>query len=196
MLITFLSSLKEFFTPKDYRIVSEELEYTVDHDIKYQIEDPFWAEEAHDWDDGILDTYYVKRPKGFRHTVVPQNVMRTILRIRYYFNGLVYKAISNDISFRPGEEVDDTDMHFSIPIRSAWLVDHDDKPMRNITEKVRRYAGPRNDFHGQKVPLEDFLYYDRSILEDLYPSICITNTLGMKKTVSTLNGFITDLRIP
>jgi len=196
MLITFLSSLKEFFTPKDYRIVSEELEYTVDHDIKYQIEDPFWAEEAHDWDDGILDTYYVKRPKGFRHTVVPQNVMRTILRIRYYFNGLVYKAISNDISFRPGEEVDDTDMHFSIPIRSAWLVDHDDKPMRNITEKVRRYAGPRNDFHGQKVPLEDFLYYDRSILEDLYPSICIMNTLGMKKTVSTLNGFITDLRIP
>ncbi len=196
MLITFLSSLKEFFTPKDYRIVSEELEYTVDHDIKYQIEDPFWAEEAHDWDDGILDTYYVKRPKGFRHTVVPQNVTRTILRIRYYFNGVVYKAISNDISFRPGEEVDDTDMHFSIPIRSAWLVDHDDKPMRNITEKVRRYAGPRNDFHGQKVPLEDFLYYDRSILEDLYPSICITNTLGMKKTVSTLNGFITDLRIP
>ena len=30
-------------------------------------------------------------------------------------------------------------MHFSIPLSSAWLVDHDDKPMRNITEKVKRY---------------------------------------------------------
>ena len=52
-------------------------------------------------------------------------------------------------------------MHFSIPLSSAWIVDHDDKPMRDITEKVKRYSGPRNDFHGQKVPLEHFLFYDR-----------------------------------
>jgi hypothetical protein len=181
--------------PKDYKIVSEELEYTIDHDIKYQIEDFFWAAEAHDWDDGILDTYYVKRAKGFRNTVVPQNVMRTLVRIKYYFNGRVYKAISNDIEFMPGVDVKN-DMHFSIPLRSVWLVDHDDKPVRNITEKVKRYAGPRNDFHGQRVSLEDFLYYDRSILEDLYPKVIVTNTLGMKKTVCTIDGFITDLQIP
>jgi hypothetical protein len=87
-------------------------------------------------------------------------------------------------------------MHFSIPLSSAWIVDHDDKPIRNITEKVKRYSGPRNDFHGQKVALEDFLYYDRETLKESFPKIILANTLGMKKTLSTLEDFTTDLQIP
>jgi len=68
--------------------------------------------------------------------------------------------------------------------------------MRNITEKVKRYSGPRNDFHGQNVPLEHFLYYDRDVLEDRFPKIILSNTLGMKKTLSTLDDCTTDLQIP
>ena len=115
--------------------------------------------------------------------------------MRYYFNGKVYTAISNSLDFKPGEN-EDTSMHFSIPLSSAWIVDHDDKPMRNITEKVKRYSGPRNDFHGQKVSLENFLYYDRDVLKDRFPKIVLANTLGMKKTLSTLEDFTTDLQIP
>jgi len=87
-------------------------------------------------------------------------------------------------------------MHFSIPLSSAWIVDHDDKPMRNITEKVKRYSGPRNDFHGQKVPLEHFLYYDKETLKESFPKIVLVGTLGMKKNISTLDSFTTDLQIP
>jgi hypothetical protein len=200
MLVKLLSTLylfyKQIITPRDYSIISEELEYEIDHDIKYQIEDDFWLEESKDWEDGILDSYYVNvTGKKFRNTVVPQNVTQTILRVRYYFNGKAYTAISNDLNFKPGKD-EDTSMHFSIPLSSAWIVDHDDKPMRNITEKVKRYSGPRNDFHGQKVPLEHFLYYDRETLEDTFPKIVLSNTLGMKKTLSTLGDFTTDLQIP
>ena len=200
MLTKLLSTIFFFYkyltTPRDYSVISEEIEYAVDHDMKYQIEDDFWLAESKDWEDGILDEYYVNATgKNFRHTMIPQNVKWTILRVRYYFNGKRYTAISNDLNFKPGEG-EDTAMHFSIPLNNAWIVDQDDKPMRDITEKIKRYSGPRNDFHGQKVPLEHFLYYDRDVLKDRFPKIVLTNTLGMKKLLSTLNDFTTDLQIP
>jgi hypothetical protein len=200
MLTKLLSSIFFFYkyltTPRDYSIISEEIEYAVDHDMKYQIEDEFWLNESKDWEDEVLDEYYVNATgKKFRHTMVPQNIKWIILRVRYYFNGKQYTAISNDIDFKPGDN-EDNSMHFSVPFSSAWVVDHDDKPIRNITEKVKRYSGPRNDFHGQKVSLEHFLYYDRDVLEKQFPKIILKGTLGLQKIVSTLDGFTTDLQIP
>jgi hypothetical protein len=199
MLVKLLSNLlflyKNLTTPPDYKIIKEELEYKIDYDLKYQTDDKFWVEESKDWD-GILDEYYVDvTGRDFRSTAVPQNVKYIILRIKYFYNGHVYTAISNDINFKPGEN-EDTAMHFSIPLSSAWIVDHDDKPIRNITEKVKRYSGPRNDFHGQKVPLEHLLYYDRIVLEERFPKIVLKNALGMKKVLSTTEDFTTGLQIP
>lgn len=198
MLLKLLSTLyylyKKLVTPNDYTIVSEEIEYNLDNDMKYLVEDEFWEKESKDWD-GILDQYYVDvTGEDFRNTTIPQNVEKIILRIKYYFNGRIYTAISNDINFRPGEKEDG--MNFHIPLSSVWIVDHNEKPIRNITEKVKRYAGPRNDFHGEKVPLEDFLYYEPEYLNDELPNVILTNGIGMKKVVSTTTGFITDLRIP
>ena len=85
-------------------------------------------------------------------------------------------------------------MSFNVPLTSAWLVDHDDKPVRDVTEKVKRYIGPRGDFHKQNVSLYHFLYYDIETLEERFPKIIVKNTLGMKKVISTINGFTTDLR--
>ena len=130
-----------------------------------------------------------------RNTFVPQNVENLILRIKYYFNGIVYTSVSNDINFKPMSDKENT-MSFNIPLSSAWIVDHDDKPLQNITEKVKRYSGPKNDFHGQKVTIEDFLYYEPKFLKERFPKITIINGIGMKKTVSTIDGFTTDLRIP
>lgn len=200
MALSFLSTVytlyKNAATPRDYQILSEQLEYKIDYDMKYQVEDPFWENESGDWD-GILEEFHVNATgKKFRHTSVPQNVVYVVLRVKYYVNGKVYTAVSNDINFTPGEVVDTSGVHFNIPLSSAWIVDSGDKPVRNITEKVKRYAGPRCDFHGERVPLEYFLYYDTSVLRDRFPRIVLTNALGMKKSVSTLDGFTTDLRIP
>lgn len=200
MLTKLLSSIFFFYkyivTPRDYTIISEELEYVIDHDLDYMIEDDFWVKESKDWEDGILDGYYTNvTGMKFRKTIVPQNVKYIILRVKYYFNGKKYTSISNDINFKPGQGEDNA-MHFSIPLSSAWIVDHDDKPMRDITEKVKRYSGPRNDFHGQKVPLEHFLFYDREVLKERFPKIILSNTLGMKKTLSTLDDFTINLQIP
>tara|TARA_Y100000741_G_scaffold225997_1_gene172591 strand:+ start:1048 stop:1647 length:600 start_codon:yes stop_codon:yes gene_type:complete len=199
MLFNFLSNVififKKITTPKDYHVVKEELEYSVDYNLKYLVEDTFWRSESKDWD-GILENFYVNvTGSEFRHTSIPQNVKDIVLRVKYFYNGHLYTVITNDINFLPGENEDST-MHFSIPLTSVWIVDHDDKPMVNITEKVKRYAGPRGDFHKEKVPLKDFLYYEHEHLEKKMPKIMLANGLGMKKIVSTLTGFTTDLRIP
>jgi hypothetical protein len=199
MLIKLLSNVLYFYkkltTPRDYTIISEELEYRVDYRMKYHVEDPFWEQEERDWD-GILDEFYlVATGQPFRYTVIPQNVKNLVLRVKYWYGGKVYKAISQDINFRPGENVT-REMSFSIPLSSAWIVDHDDKPQVDITQKVKRYAGPRNDFHGERVPLKEFLYYTTKTLRTKYPKIVLGNSLGMKKTILTLEDFTTDLRIP
>jgi hypothetical protein len=200
MLFKLLSNLIYFYkkitTFPDYYIVSKSLTYEIDPDIRYKTEDPFWEIESKDWEDGILTEYYTDVTyRNSMHTCIPQNVKNVILRVKYMFNGKVYTAISNNINFLPGVD-EDKNVHFSIPLSSAWLVDHDDKPIRDITEKVKRYSGPRCDFHKEKVPIDQFLYYDRSYLETHLPKIIIKNALGMTKTISTLDTCITDLRIP
>ena len=199
MLIKLLSNVLYFYakltTPWDYTIISEELEYKVDYRMKYQVEDSFWEEERKDWD-GVLDEFHCYvTGKPFRHTVVPQNVKDLILRVKYWYCGKIYKAISKDINFKPGED-EEVGMSFSIPVSSVWIVDHNDKPQVDITEKVKRYAGPRNDFHKQHVPLKDFLYYTQKTLIKKFPKIMISNSLGMKKLLLTTEDFTTDLRIP
>ena len=199
MLIKLLSNVFYFYkkltTPPDYTVISEELEYVIDYRMKYQVEDPFWEQEEKDWD-GILDEFHLYATgRPFRHTIVPQNVKNLTLRVKYWYGGKIYKAISQDINFKPGEN-ESADMSFSIPLSSAWIVDHDDKPQVNITEKVKRYAGPRNDFHGQSVPLRIFLYYTQKKLNTKFPKIMLSNSLGMKKTLLTTEDLTTDLRIP
>jgi len=82
LLSTLILWYKNITTPKDYSIISEELEYKIDYDLKYQLEDAFWREESKDWD-GILEEYYVDvTGRNFRGTTIPQNVKYVILRVR------------------------------------------------------------------------------------------------------------------
>ena len=199
MLIKLLSNVLYFYkkltTPRDYTIISEELEYRIDYRMKYKIEDEFWEKESKDWD-GVLDEFHsVVTGKSYRNTIPPQNVKNLIVRVKYWYDGRIYKSISRDINFRPGEN-EAEGMNFSIPLSSAWIVDHDDKPQVDITEKVNRHAGPRHEFHRQEVALKDFLYYTSKTLEKKFPKIILTNSLGMKKLVVTTKDLTTDLRIP
>jgi hypothetical protein len=68
--------------------------------------------------------------------------------------------------------------------------------VRDVTRKVKRYAGPKGDFHGSDVKLSDLLFYDEDVLAEKYPKIQITNALGVKKVVSTLTGTTMNLRSP
>ena len=87
-------------------------------------------------------------------------------------------------------------MSFHLPLTSAQLMDVDDKPVKDVLEKIRRYSGPHSDFHGEKIKISDMFYYTEPFLATTYPKIKIKNCFGMVKSVDTATGYLTDLRLP
>jgi hypothetical protein len=186
---------KYMVTMPDYYIEHVNMIYTVDPMKSYDIKDKLWKDESKYWDQHTDEMYSDLTYKNYMTTTVPENVKKTILRMKYWYNGTVYKLITENMKFCLPDDLK-SGFSFSIPLGEAWLVDHDDKPVRDITKKVKRYAGPKNDFHGEKVRIRDMLYYTEDTLRKDYPTIRLTNALGMSKSVSTLTGFTTDLRLP
>lgn len=183
---------KRLTTPENWSIIRETLEYDVVHDVKYEVEDAFWARESRDWADRILSSYWVDcTNSGVRNTVVPNCVSKTVYRVKYWYNTRVYTLVTTDLH-QEWPPTQGKSMTFSLPYVAAWLCDEDDKPVRNVTEKIRRVAGPHTDFHGQRVALRDVLYFDEDTLREVYPKLKITNALGQHKVISTLDGFTTD----
>lgn len=194
-VINLLTSIYGFYkkvvTPPDYSIISEELEYYVTPGIKYEIDDAFWRDESRHWDE-MQSLYTDVTGRPYRGTVVPQNIEKILLRVKYWYNGRVYKMITTDVNEQFPPDMGGS-MVFSIPLVGAWLCDEDDKPVLCVTEKIRRYAGPKNDYHGCNVPLRDVLFYDEDTLRKKYPKLMLQNALGIKRVFSTLEDSTLDL---
>tara|TARA_X000000368_G_scaffold219472_1_gene173152 strand:- start:1475 stop:2086 length:612 start_codon:yes stop_codon:yes gene_type:complete len=195
VIIWVYDRIKYVVSKPDYKIIDQSMEYTIDNNIIPEELSDFWEDEYDEWD-GETETFY-KNLNGidYNQSVVPNNVTHIILRIKYWYNDKMYKYLVNDLDHKwPPENI--SGVIFNIPIVTAVLLDSDDKPVKDLLNKIKRYAGPRCNFHGQKVKISDMLYYDDETLELEYPSIKIKNAIGMVKKVSTVDGYITDLRIP
>lgn len=195
VIIWVYDRIKYVVSKPDYKIIDQSIEYTIDNNIIPEELSDLWEDEYYEWD-GETETFY-KNLNGidYNQSVVPNNVTHIILRIKYWYNDKMYKYLVNDLDHKwPPENV--SGVIFNIPIVTAVLLDSDDKPVKDLLNKIKRYAGPRCNFHGQKVKISDMLYYDDETLELEYPSIKIKNAIGMVKKVSTVDGYITDLRIP
>ena len=197
-LIVWVYGLYRKITDKpDFKIESRSLEYSVDHDKDYEVDKGgFWEKESKTWQDGILTNYWVDvTDSQYYKEKIPENVYRTILRIRYWYGNKQYKFITTKvdsdwpISMKEG-------ITFNIPLSSALLIDYNNKPVRDVTSKIRKYGGPRSDFHGEDVPICDMLRYNHATLKDQFPKIKLTNAIVMTKVVSSYEDDIKHLRIP
>lgn len=197
-LIIWVYGLYRKITDKpDFKIESRSLEYTIDHEKEYQVDKGgFWDKESKSWDDGILNEYWVDVTDiPYYDEKIPENVEHIILRIRYWYGNKQYKFITTNV---------DTDwpvplkegISFSIPLTSAMLLDYTNKPVRDITSKIKKYAGPKSDFHGEDVPICDMLRYNISVLKEEFPKIKLTNAIGMTKIVTSYEDDVKSLRIP
>tara|TARA_B100001996_G_scaffold58926_2_gene41924 strand:- start:9370 stop:9987 length:618 start_codon:yes stop_codon:yes gene_type:complete len=189
--------IKEVFSQPDYKIMDTSMEYFLDNEkapIPEEL-DEFWKEEYDEWDGETESFLKTLNYTEYKNTKIPDNVNKTIVRIKYWYNDILYKYLTYDTEhIWPPERKNG--VVFNIPIVSATLLDSDDKPVKDLLNKIRRYAGPRHDFHDEKVKISDMLYYDIETLENEYPRIKLKNVLGMQKTVSTVDGYVTDLRVP
>lgn len=177
-------------TPRDHEIYAEDLEYYVDPTVRYQIDDAFWKDESRHWD-ALHALYTDVRGKPYRGTDVPECVQKLLVRVKYWYHGRKYTFLTDDINFKfPPLKVG---MSFTLPIVRATLLDHDDKPVRDVTTKITRLAGPKYDFHNQRVAIRDMFFFDEDRLRRDFPKIKLTNAIGQSSISSTLTDDATNL---
>ena len=149
-------SIKNILSKSDYKIIESSMEYKLNNEKTPSELDEFWEDEFEEWD-GETDFFYKDlTDKDYKNTQIPSNVEKTIVRIKYWYNDKMYKYLTYDMNhvwpprFSSG-------IHFNIPIVSAHLLDSYDKPVKDLLNKIRRYAGTRVDFKGEKVKIRDML---------------------------------------
>lgn len=183
-----LIRLSLLFKRPDYKVIDRSMEYWVDHEKDFVTHDDFWERESEGWDRGT-DTYY--RQLGDQKVPRPPDVVtKVLIRIKYWYNNRIYKYLTYDLD-HAWPPVVERGVHFNMPLSSAQLLDVDGRPVKDLLDKIRRYRGPSGT-DGQKVAIADMLYYEQG----LYPKIVLKNILGLSKTVSTSDGYITDLQVP
>ena len=187
-LIDAIFYFKSLLKRPDYKVIDRQLEYWVTPGEDYFTEDPFWERQSDEWDDHT-ETYCAQYDD--RVPPPPAVVTKTLIRIKYWYNNRVYKYLTYDRD-HPWPPPAPTGVHFNMPLTSAQLLDVDGTPVKDILDKIKRYAGPRGDFYGEKIKIADMFYFE----EGLYPKVSLKNVFGMSKTVSTSDGYISDLRIP
>jgi hypothetical protein len=161
------------FRIKDYTIQKVTLEYIVKEDSGAPEDlNSFWSKQQSEWVN-IPDIFTVN-VDGADFLPLPACVQNPILKITYVFNSREYVYVTRDMeySWPPKKSA----MRFAIPYKHAVLVDSSDTPVKNITNEVNQYAGPRSDFHGAPVPLTDMI--DRP-----FTKLILTNIMNQQSVV-------------
>lgn len=184
-----LITLRRFFRRPDYRIIDRSMEYWVDHEKDFVTHDAFWERESEGWDRGT-DTYFRHLDRDQVVPPPPEVVTKILIRIKYWYNDRVYKYLTYDRD-HAWPPVTERGVHFNMPLTSAHLLDKDGRPIKDLVEKIRRYRGPSGT-DGQKIDVADMLYYEKGE----YPKILLKNIFGLTKSVSTCDGYISDLQVP
>ena len=190
-LINVICFIKTLLKKPDYKIISRELEYWVENGKDYVTSNTFWEDQSGEWDDET-ETYAVELNENERVPEPPDVVTKLLIRVKYWYNNHVYKYLTYDREYTWPPHTE-KGMRFSIPLVSAQLLNKDGHPVKDVLAKVKRYTGPHEC---EKVKISDMLYYDEETLKESLPKILLKNILGVKKMVSTTDGYITDLRIP
>ena len=163
-----------FFQYKNYDVVSASLEYKLFNSKRCRrIDSTFWENEITFWS-AYSTNYWVDitrffKPQIYENLIIekmPSNVDRFILKVKYFYNGKIYTFISrnNDKYIWPPPSSQQS-INFSLPILFASIFDKNGNKIKNITNKVKKCAGPKNNFHNQKIKASDISYYKFKTLQ-------------------------------
>lgn len=173
---------KTLLTPRDFSINKIDIDYTVDNSEEDDYEDmnDFWTKESRYWCGDDLEMCNAIVPGRDINTIkpVPKWVNDIVIRINYNYDGRNYKCITKDLDYAWPPKAPEPS--FKIPLKSVILVDEDDKPVYDITKKIKKYIGPHMDFHGygETVRMRELLYFTE------FSKIKVTNVMNIHKTLT------------
>ena len=114
-----------------------------------------------------------------RHTVYsktftpPEDAIDPVFKLDYYFNNKLYKYVTTnpDYVWPPVSK----GMTCTLPVKEVHILDEDDKPIEDVTELYKTYAGPKSDFHGEDFPMGEIFGTPSKVK--------ITNIINMNKVL-------------
>jgi len=169
---------------KDYEIIYRSLEYTIDPDADYIISGDFWFREEKFWSHHTTEHFADITNVDLTKHSVPSNVRRCLIHVKYYYRNKVYKYISTDIDYVWPPPVP-KEMTFTLPIVRAVLMDDNVQQRLDVTKKIQRFAGPKNNFYGKTILIQDMFTFSKDTFEKEYPYIVITDILNNVKAYKT-----------
>ena len=173
--------VRDYFTSRNYDVYRASMVYDVriPETGKFLASNNFWREEQDTWFDDEFSEYWVDVYKEYSKGKLleimkkaPFYVSNIVLRLNYTYNNKKYKYISNQY---PSSWPIPAKTGFKVPLKEARLIG--DLKTLDVTSKVKRYAGPDYDFHGEEINVRDLFFIS---LEE-YDFLEITNILN--KTV-------------
>lgn len=178
--IYFFTLVKNFFNFRNYDIIQASIEYNL-KDIQARTpKHIFWKKEKRFWT-SYSNNYWVDITNYFRPNIyenlikkIPTNVENFTLYVKYFYNGKNFNYISRNqknYTWPPKTSIGG----FSLPIKSAVIYDEDGNEIKDVSKKVRKCAGPKNNFHNQQIKASDLFTY-------VFRTLKITDIVGVTKT--------------
>jgi hypothetical protein len=172
-----------FFKHKNLEIIYRSLTYEIDPDEDYIISSDFWFDETQHWSHYNTTHFVDITKKDISQDPVPQNVKKCVVTTKYYYNNRIYKYVSHGVSQEWPPQENETGI--CMPIISAKLVNDNCETVRDVTEKVKRYAGPKSNFYGKSILIQDMFTYDEDTMKKEYPYLVISDVMGNVKAYKT-----------
>ena len=187
IVLNIIYYIKKLLSYEDNHIHQCVLKYSIDGDKYSNKLNKFWKNESRYWSGP--DEFYSVITDVTAEDIddAPDNVDYYTVTVKYTYSGKIYKYISNNACPKwPIPNDTSGPPTISMPIKSAYVLDDDDKPVIDITRKIKRYAGPKSNFYNQEIRVRDIMDYD----PEMFPKIKITNILEQHAVIDMEDGVL------
>lgn len=175
LLVRIYMFLKSLFTLRDYTVTKAHLVY-MSPPKKSSTWNRFWQLAERTW--GEKEDWHYEDVTNIWKKIgtPPEDVKNALLTLEYEHDGKDYECVTRNmnIEWPPSEP---KEAQFSLPITQVMMMNNS-VPVRDVTDEFKKKMGPRKDFHGEDVPVEDLFDWDD------YTDIMFTNALNVQRTVS------------
>ena len=175
LIVRIYMFLKSVFILKDYTVKKAHLEYlspprkSASWNRFWQLAERSWGEEEESQYEDVTNFW---RKIG----TPPSEVKNPVLTLEYEHDGKDYECVTKNMNIE-WPPIESKEAQFTLPITQVMML-NDDVPVRDVTDEFKKKMGPRKNFHGEDVPVEELFEWDD------YTDVMITNALRVQRTVS------------
>ena len=171
----------KWFSYNNYYVRRATMEYMSNGYDELTNNNSFWYNESKQWDEEPEENFAVVTwwyncnvHKTFMEDA-PDTIIDFVFRITYLYNNKVYKYITLDQD-HVWPPVASRDISYNPPLKSVT-----DENGEDVTDIIKKFAGPRNNFHGETINLKDIGFEKLTLTNILGQVSVVTETISRPK---------------